>query len=198
VAHLDILSPQPPTCAALAEERDANHLVGIENQPLTEGPSEFAWAASSVAFAEWGTIVTSLLPNIFDVENIRAVSTEERANAVRAELRKQYLADDRPWVVAYSGGKDSTLVLQLVIEMLLELAIGNVSKPIYVISSDTRVEAPQVVEYVEKVLAAVTSFAQQHNLPIRSELVRPTVEQGFWAKLIGLGHRLIKPHPDSG
>ena len=39
----------------------------------------------------------------------------------RAYLAESYLADKRPWVVAYSGGKDSTLVLQLVYEMLLSL-----------------------------------------------------------------------------
>lgn len=114
-------------------------------------------------------------------------AAEERATAVRQMLVEQYLADNRPWVIAYSGGKDSTLVLQLAIEALQQLG-PRASKPVYVISSDTRVEAPQIVSYVERVLDAVNQFARLHNFPIRSEIVQPTVEQGFWAKIIGLGY----------
>ncbi len=110
-----------------------------------------------------------------------------RAELVRRELQEQYLSDDRPWVIAYSGGKDSTLVLQLVIESLQMLG-RKARKPIYVISSDTRVEAPQVIKYVERVLHAVTEFAQRERLAVRSEIVQPTIEQSFWTKLIGLGY----------
>lgn len=101
-------------------------------------------------------------------------------------LVQAYLADDRPWVVAYSGGKDSTCVLQLVVEMFSVLQVPK--KPVYVISSDTRVEAPNVVIYVERVLQAVRHYAAEHGLPIHTEMVRPNVDQTFWAKLIGRGY----------
>ena len=110
-----------------------------------------------------------------------------RAELALRELQEQYLMDDRPWVVAYSGGKDSTLVLQLVVESLKALG-SKARKPVYVISSDTRVEAPQVIHYVEQVLDALSVFARRKQLAIRSEIVRPTIEQGFWTKLIGLGY----------
>ncbi len=115
------------------------------------------------------------------------INMSDRADVVVGELQEQYLSDDRPWVVAYSGGKDSTLVLQLVIEALRVLG-PRARKPVYIISSDTRVEAPQIIGYVERVLDAVDSFARMEQLAIRSEIVRPTVEQGFWTKLIGLGY----------
>jgi DNA sulfur modification protein DndC len=58
-------------------------------------------------------------------------------------LKQQYFADDRPWVVTYSGGKDSTCVLQLTLTMLQELHTeGRDHKHVYVISSDTAVEMP--------------------------------------------------------
>ncbi|HEY8218809.1 MAG TPA: hypothetical protein VIF86_01800, partial [Methylobacter sp.] len=66
----------------------------------------------------------------------------------RTILRENFLADNRPWVVAYSGGKDSTLVLQLVYEMLLSLTPEQ-QKPVHIISSDTRVEAPNIEEYLQ-------------------------------------------------
>ena len=65
---------------------------------------------------------------------------------------------------------------------------ARAQKPLYVITSDTRVEAPQVIQYVERVLGALDQFARRESLAIRCEIVRPTVEQGFWTKLIGLGY----------
>lgn len=102
-------------------------------------------------------------------------------------LIKEFHADDRPWVVAYSGGKDSTLVLQLVYEAMLQLENGF-KKPIFVISSDTRVEAPNISRYVEHTLKLVESNAQARGLPLKVRLVKPTAEESFWGKLVGKGY----------
>lgn len=102
-------------------------------------------------------------------------------------LREQYEADNRPWVVAYSGGKDSTLVLQLVMELLLELGPAA-KKPVYVLSSDTRVEAPIVSEYVMDAMQRIEKSARARNLNLHTQLVFPELEEGFWAKLIGKGY----------
>jgi DNA sulfur modification protein DndC len=102
-------------------------------------------------------------------------------------IREQYDADERPWVVAYSGGKDSTLVLQLVMELLLELG-PQARKPVYVLSSDTRVEAPNVSEYVMESMGRIENAARARNLNLYTQLVFPEIEEGFWAKLIGKGY----------
>lgn len=102
-------------------------------------------------------------------------------------LREQYLEDQRPWVVAYSGGKDSTLVLQLVFELLLELG-SRAKKPVYVLSSDTQVEAPNVANYVKKTLADIGNAATLRNLNLHAELVEPELNDSFWSKLIGKGY----------
>ncbi len=102
-------------------------------------------------------------------------------------LRKQYLEDERPWVVAYSGGKDSTLVLQLVFELLLELG-GKATKPVYVLSSDTQVEAPNVASYIKNALADIEKAARFRHLNLHTELVEPELNESFWSKLIGKGY----------
>lgn len=102
-------------------------------------------------------------------------------------IREQYEADGRPWVVAYSGGKDSTLVLQLVMELLLELG-PKARKPVYVLSSDTRVEAPNVSEYVADSLNRIEVSARARKLNLFTQLVFPDIDEGFWAKLIGKGY----------
>lgn len=107
----------------------------------------------------------------------------------RAALRALYLKDSRPWVVAYSGGKDSTAVLQLVYELISELHThGQDVKPVFVISSDTRVEAPNVAEYVTAALSKISISAKEHGLPISVELVTPEPSESFWGKIAGLGY----------
>jgi len=69
------------------------------------------------------------------------------AEAASASLTALYFSDNRPWVVAFSGGKDSTVVLQLVFDILLRLG-EKAKKPVFVLSSDTQVEAPNVAAYV--------------------------------------------------
>ena len=53
------------------------------------------------------------------------------------EIREVYLSDSRPWVIGYSGGKDSTCALQLVWTALLGLPPEQRLKPVYVITSAT-------------------------------------------------------------
>jgi DNA sulfur modification protein DndC len=102
-------------------------------------------------------------------------------------LADSYETDGRPWVVAYSGGKDSTLVLQLVYQMLVNLGPRAI-KPVHVVSSDTGVEPPNVAHHVKTVLAAVRENARRCDLPVFTHLVQPRTEESFWAKLIGRGY----------
>jgi len=109
--------------------------------------------------------------------------------STRLHLRRQYLADQRPWVVAYSGGKDSTLLLQLVYELLIELQQeGKTLKPVHVMSSDTLVEAPNVEEYLAKTLRILAQHAQNSALPLHVHQVNPEISQSFWSLLIGRGY----------
>ena len=105
----------------------------------------------------------------------------------REILLKNFIADKRPWVIAYSGGKDSTLVLQLVYEMLCSLPAEK-SKPIHVISSDTGVEPPNIARYMYASLDRLKKDAQRRKIGLFTHLVRPTAENSFWGNLIGKGY----------
>ncbi|MDN5063927.1 DNA phosphorothioation system sulfurtransferase DndC [Aliarcobacter butzleri] len=104
-------------------------------------------------------------------------------------LKQQYFEDNRPWVVTYSGGKDSTTVLHLVITMLQELHKENkATKHVYVVSSDTTVEMPIIEKYTNVRLDQITNFANTTDLPISCHKLEPKVEESFWTLLLGLGY----------
>lgn len=105
------------------------------------------------------------------------------------ELKKQYFLDERPWVVTYSGGKDSTTVLQLVITMLEELhAEGKDHKHTYVVSSDTNVEMPIIEKYLDTKLDEITKFAENSTLKLSCHKLNPKKEESFWSLMLGKGY----------
>ena len=66
------------------------------------------------------------------------------------EIKYVYMSDDRPWVIGYSGGKDSTTVVELVYKMLLSLPDWKRNKNVYIVSSDTLIENPLIKIYLSK------------------------------------------------
>ncbi|GGA93421.1 DNA phosphorothioation system sulfurtransferase DndC [Agarivorans gilvus] len=105
-----------------------------------------------------------------------------------ADVQRVYCADNRPWVIGYSGGKDSSAVMSLIYMALLGLEAKDRSKPIFVVSSDTLVETPVVVNHIKNSLAAIEKGAKRDNLPISCHKVVPKNTQTFWASLLGKGY----------
>lgn len=107
---------------------------------------------------------------------------------IHREIQDVYLENARPWVIGYSGGKDSTTALQLVWYALAELPPEERKYPVYVISSDTLVETPVIVSYITGTLARIETHASEQRMPFHTELVRPKTEDTFWVNLIGKGY----------
>lgn len=106
----------------------------------------------------------------------------------REEIQQLYLDDKRPWVIGYSGGKDSTAILRLVCESLIMLPSNMRTKPVFVVSSDTLVETPVVVSLIGETLAKVNQFGIENGLPISTAQVLPKTTETFWVNLIGKGY----------
>jgi DNA sulfur modification protein DndC len=119
------------------------------------------------------------------------------SNAIAAvcdEITTLYLADTTPWVIGYSGGKDSTAVTQLVWMALARLEPSKKNhKPIYVITTDTLVENPVVAAWVRSSLDAMKQEAQRQHLPFLPELLEPPPNDSFWVNLIGRGYPAPRP-----
>ena len=103
-------------------------------------------------------------------------------------IQNLYLSDDIPWMIGYSGGKDSTAALQLVWMSIEELPIKQRKKPIHVMNTDTLVESPVVAKWVERSLEAMRVAADKNQLPIIPERLIPDYNNTFWVNLIGRGY----------
>lgn len=107
----------------------------------------------------------------------------------KAHIKQLYSSDEIPWVIGYSGGKDSTAILQLIWYALIELkSEGKCNKEVHVISTDTLVENPFVAMWVEKSLERMKETTAKHGLPIVPHRLTPAVKDRFWVNLIGKGY----------
>ena len=102
------------------------------------------------------------------------------------EMSIVYQHDIRPWMIGFSGGKDSTLLCCLVIEMLMRLPPEKRLKKVYIVSSDTLVENPIVRDYMHKMSRMIGEIGTELN--IQADIIYPKVEDSFWCKVIGLGY----------
>ena len=71
-----------------------------------------------------------------------------------------YLNDGRPWILGFSGGKDSTCMIQMAWNALKNLPRAKLTKNIHVISSDTLIESPQIVDRITGSLARIEDAAK--------------------------------------
>ena len=113
--------------------------------------------------------------------------------AIKKEMERVYLHDRRPWMIGYSGGKDSTLLCQLVFEMLEALPEEKRWKPVYIVTSDTMVENPIVKAYVHKMSKAINEASTEKNLNVQAHIIYPEIRQTFWSLVIGLGYPTPEP-----
>ena len=104
------------------------------------------------------------------------------------ELQHLYLEDERPWVIGFSGGKDSTAVLSLVYTAIAKLQPEERHKHVYVVCSDTLVETPVVVDLITSVLGKINNSAKQQGLPFSAHQVVPKANDTFWVNLLGKGY----------
>lgn len=122
-----------------------------------------------------------------------SIFEQKRLEVFCEEVREVYLSDNRPWVIGYSGGKDSTATLQLVWNAVAALPKKQRQKPIYVISSDTFVETPVIVDHIDRNLDEINRAAKATGMPIEAHKVVPKMDNTFWVNLLGRGY----PAPSS-
>jgi DNA sulfur modification protein DndC len=116
-----------------------------------------------------------------------------KVDTILSEIKDQYLEDDLPWVIGFSGGKDSTAILQLIFYAISDLSHLSRKKEIHVLSNDTLVENPNIVKFLDVQLSAVEEYGKkklyEHNPSLFNVVkVTPKLVDSFWLNLIGKGY----------
>jgi DNA sulfur modification protein DndC len=113
----------------------------------------------------------------------------DKLREIKRNIRQEYLSENEsPWIIGYSGGKDSTLVLHLVVECLLSLPEDLRKRKVFVISNDTLVESPVYMSHVYQSIKQLKEGVKALNLPIEIAVSKPEIDNTFWVNLIGRGY----------
>lgn len=117
----------------------------------------------------------------------------KRVRAIIDEVKDQYMEADincRPWIIGFSGGKDSTVLLMLTWIAMQELREDGkpLRRRVYVVCNDTMVENPVIEEYVSIVLLKIGDASREQMMPIQVVTTTPQLEDTFWSCVIGKGY----------
>ncbi|WP_282054536.1 DNA phosphorothioation system sulfurtransferase DndC [Maribacter luteus] len=120
----------------------------------------------------------------------------KKAEAIISEIIDQYTFADtseRPWIIGFSGGKDSTVLLTLVWIALQRIKKDlpfpyQLRRPVYVVCNDTMVENPIISSYIDDVLVKIEEAARNQGIPIIVKKTVPKLEESFWISVIGKGY----------
>lgn len=116
----------------------------------------------------------------------------DRIEFAIAKIKKQYLSKNEsyPWLIGYSGGKDSSCTAQLTFRALTELRNEGyvLNRKVYIFSSDTMIENPLVKEIIEENIRLINKKSMELNLPVEALILRPTADRTFWVNVIGRGY----------
>lgn len=124
-----------------------------------------------------------------DREDYSAKQSSNAFTLIRNEIGEEYAeTHNKPWIIGYSGGKDSTLVVHLVVEHLISLPRSERKRTVHVLANDTLVESPLVLEHLRTVLDEIARAARAFELPIVVATTAPKPDQTFWVNLIGRGY----------
>lgn len=116
----------------------------------------------------------------------------KRIDYAVSKIKKQYVsgAETYPWLIGYSGGKDSSCAAQLTFRALIELKQEGFSldRDVFIFSSDTMIENPLIKNIIEENIKLINKKARELNLPVKALILRPEVDRTFWVNVIGRGY----------
>jgi DNA sulfur modification protein DndC len=116
-------------------------------------------------------------PGLFGCEVVATSTPEQVIEEIRKRLQEINL-------VSFSGGKDSTVVLRLVLEALR----GSSGRRLYIVTADTRMEIPYFQDYVNGVRRELEVYLEHAGINAEVVTVRPPAKDSFWVSVLGMGY----------
>jgi DNA sulfur modification protein DndC len=130
--------------------------------------------------------MTEIQTSIFPPRTVNQLV--EDIQKLTQEIQELYCSNQIPFVVGYSGGKDSGATLQLIWNAIAALPVEKRTKTVYVMTTDTQVENPFVSVWVHQSLEKMRIAAKKQQMPIEPHLLYPDTKNTFWVCLIGKGY----------
>jgi DNA sulfur modification protein DndC len=90
------------------------------------------------------------------------------------------------WILAFSGGKDSSAALKIFIASYKRAKVALPS--VTVIYCDTGVENPILDAYVKALLISLNADFRQLGLAFKTQLLRAPIQDRFFVRIIGRGY----------
>lgn len=189
-----------PCDAFLVAQETLSHSKSLRDlPPLTPARARTTLTKPLTSQERRGKVPSGLSPSLVGVQLkvSMAPPLQESAidlyatklRAIRRDLRDEYQQPHgKPWIVGFSGGKDSTVLAHLIFEMLLSLPPDLRKREVFVVSNDTRVESPSFQAFVEKLLDSMTDGVAALQVPIRVARTTPLDEESFWVNMLGRGY----------
>ncbi|MHB1704741.1 MAG: phosphoadenosine phosphosulfate reductase domain-containing protein [Acidithiobacillus sp.] len=89
--------------------------------------------------------------------------------------------------VAWSGGKDSSVILGLTIQAAQSLLADGVvlNAPILITHGDTLVENPEIRAYADGEIARLHDYAERHAIPLQVHVAQPNLTESWQLRVIG-------------
>lgn len=127
-----------------------------------------------------------------DEISLLKLSFNELSSLAKSDVKRMYLddSDDRDWAVAWSGGKDSTVVMGIVVDVIKSLKPSERARKVHVVMSDTRMENPNLEEYMHEQIELLQEYSKRHELPIEVHLVSRVLEHSYFYLVLGRGYFL--------
>lgn len=120
--------------------------------------------------------------NLFDIQ-VRARSCEELTAEAEASILSLF-QKGHPVFVAFSGGKDSSVVMNMTLSVARKAKEMGLSPVVAVTSSDTMVENPEIAANLRDDHARIRAYAKKHGLKVITRIVQPTLAQSFQLKIL--------------
>ena len=113
------------------------------------------------------------------------VGFDEKINQCIAVIEK-YMREDYCITLAYSGGKDSSVMLDLTLHVLTDLVRrGESVNTLHIMNSNTGLENPIVEKYTMGELAKIEHYATENNLPVEVHVATPSLSNDYLVNIIG-------------